>query len=307
MIIYANSADRTVSLEVPVAPIDGTLTVSIKKDGVSVFEVSAVVFDPATGTFSFTLPFFLSQEDAELAVSWKFDYLENGQTYTYNRDTKIAVITPYVSFSTLTNLYGVELTAEEIQVAERAVRSVINAHCGQSFGRSTGVKYAVGSGDNSLALPARLISLTDVVTDSPGVDLYGSYNVAGDGWYLSPTLYPQGGYSIKSDVTDYVIGVNGVIYNPYGNKVSAFQKDVRYRVEGTWGWEYVPEAVQEATKLLINDYAGPDSTYRDRYLASLTSPDWRIQFHSGAFRQTGNVRADQLLSDYVLKRGWAVI
>jgi hypothetical protein len=39
----------------------------------------------------------------------------------------------------------------------------------------------------------------------------------------------------------------------------------------------------------------------------MTAADWRIQFYSGAYLRTGNVRADQLLADYVVTRGWGVI
>lgn len=304
MIIYANSVDRTVSLEVPVTPVSDSMTVHIKKNGESIFEVSAIVYDQ--GKFSFTLPFFLSQEDAEYEIAWKFDYEENGTTYSYDKSTYVSVVTPYVSFSTLTELFGDELEDFEIKTAERAVRTVINAHCGQSFGRTTGVKVAVGEANNSLALPARLISFDSVALGSPGLELHGTYNVDGDGWYLSPVLFGADEYNIKADVTDYT-SVNGVIYNPYGRQAGVFNKGTRYSITGTWGYEQVPEAVAEATKLLVNDYASYDTTYRDRYLTSLTSPDWRIQFNSGAFARTGNVRADQLLSDYVLKRGWAII
>lgn len=306
MIIYADSTNRVVSLEVPVTAVDGTLFATIKKNGVAVYEVPVVTYDTATSSYRFTLPYFLSQEDAEFVVEWKFDYVENSQTYSFLRESKVTVVTPYVSFSTLEDMYGLELTTEEILTAERAVRTVINAHCGQSFGRYTGVKYAVGSGENALSLPARLISLDEITVDSPGLDLYGTFDVAGDGWYIKPRIFGAQGFNIKADVSDF-IEVNGVIYNPYGRRTGVFPTDTRYRIEGAWGWEEIPEPVIEATKLLVNDYAGPDSTYRDRYLESLTSPDWRIQFNSGAFRQTGNVRADQLLSEFVLKRGWAVV
>lgn len=304
MVIYANSADRSVYLEVPVTA-SGSMDVMVKRDGVVVYTVPTVY--PYSGGYYFTLPFFLSQEDAEFTVEWKFPYVENGTTYTYQRENKITVVTPYVAISTLTDLFGAELSNEEIIRAERAVRNVINAHCGQTFGRFTGVKQAVGTGENTLALPARLISFSEITTTTPGLDLYGSFDISGDGWYIKPRTFGAEGYNIKAEHSDYPVGVNGVIYNPYGRRAGIFPRDIRYSIDGVWGYEYVPEAVQEAATLLVNDYAGPDSAYRDRYLESLTSPDWRIQFHSGAFQRTGNVRADQLLSDYVLKRGWAVI
>jgi len=86
-----------------------------------------------------------------------------------------------------------------------------------------------------------------------------------------------------------------------------FKEGVIYPISGVWGYEAVPESVKEAARLLVNDYACADSQYRDRYLTSMTAADWRIQFNSGAFVRTGNVRADQLLSEYVTTRGWGVI
>lgn len=252
-------------------------------------------------TWTATLPYILQEGVAE--VTWSGTITGMGAFTTTN---KYFVVTPYLTRRQIREFWD-DGTDEEIDRAEAGVRHIINAHTGQTFGKFTGTKLAVGNGENTLTLPARLISFTDITLNTPGLELYGTYQISGDGWYLKPTVFPSEGYTIKSDITDYTVGTNGVIYNPYGRRVGVFQKDVSYAIDGVWGYESIPEAVVEAAKLLVNDYAANDSIYRDRYLESLTSPDWRIQFHSGAFRQTGNVRADQLLANYVLKRGWAVI
>jgi hypothetical protein len=83
--------------------------------------------------------------------------------------------------------------------------------------------------------------------------------------------------------------------------------EAQYNISGQWGWNSVPAAVQEAAALLAHDYACADVLYRDRYLTSMTAADWRIQFNAGAFSDTGNVRANQLLEEYVIKNNWVAI
>ena len=189
---------------------------------------------------------------------------------------------------------------EEIKAVEASVRHIINAHTGQSFGKHKDIKTVRGAGGNSLALPERLLSVNKI----NGIAMPASFTLDADGWYITHQIY-----GIPPLRADYygIHESNGVIENPYGVKASQFLKDAKFVIDGTWGWDSVPEAVTEAAKLLINDYGSGDSMYRDRYLVSMTAADWRIQFNRGAFSKTGNVRADQLLGDYVLKRGWAVI
>jgi hypothetical protein len=160
-----------------------------------------------------------------------------------------------------------------------------------------------------LPLPARLISLTSL----SGFEV--PVSIVGDGWYLAP----EGGGAyippVKSDNdgtnNSQIAGINhkfGVpIRVPSWMRQGAGFLRQDYYITGTWGWKFVPSEVKEAARLLVNDFASGDTIYRDRYLTSMTAADWRIQFNSGAFAKTGNVRADQLLSNYVLTRGWAVI
>lgn len=203
-------------------------------------------------------------------------------------DTEIRVIHP-------------QATDSEVIRIEKAVRHIINSHTGQRFGRFVGEFSVKGNGGSLLQLPGRLLSLTSV----DGISPVDRFIVENDGWALR--YYPWGVPPVKADAYGLHMHVGGVIHNPNNIKLGTFDAARSYKVAGAWGWDEVPSAVAEAAKLLVNDYACSDAQYRDRYLTSMTAADWRIQFNSGAFNQTGNVRADQLLSDYVLRRGWAVL
>lgn len=304
-------------------------TTSVVSATVSLNEGTPVVISPVVGNGSSTtqryidIPFI--GEEGSVCVEWSWTGSQltptglSSNVPVSQKDT-YDVVTPILSEGELRAVLD-DATDEELIVIEKAVRHVINSHTGQTFGLSVGPKVAIGTGESSLTLPDRLIKLNAFGVEGAANKLYdrtvypdgrpeyflgnGIYDIAGGGWYINLLRNGNADMGIKNDHSDFV-SMNGVIYSPkYMGR--GFADDIRYVVDGEWGYREVPEAVKEAAKLLVNDYASYDSTYRDRYLESLTSPDWRIQFHSGAFRQTGNVRADQLLSAYVLKRGWAVI
>lgn len=243
------------------------------------------------------IPYSVLTEEGEVKVVLSFVY-EGGR---HEVERRAEVVTPYL------DLYEVKKILEndddeEARQVEAGVRHIINAHCGQSFGYWKGKQSITGSGESYLVLPRRLIAFASVNNSN----YTATYNLMGGGYYLS-FKKPWGVPPIRADYDGWNEASSGVISAP---SVSVFGKFIdmnEYVIDGEWGWRNVPYPIQEAAKLLVNDYGCGDSLYRDRYLTSMTAADWRIQFHEGAFHDTGNVRANQLLSDYVVPRGWVVI
>lgn len=283
---------NTVEFEAPTT--DTTVTAEYSYNGGTATPLDVSVSTTEPEMRNATLPYL--PDEGRVDVTWKFTLngTEYTKTQTYN------VVTPLLSPRWIKKNLMEGYSDSEIFEAEAAARYIVQAHTGQSFGLMEATKTVYGSGGKALALPARLASVESV----NGVATGAKYAITGDGWYLT-----HGNFGIPPVKADYygLHIINGVIENPYGVNLTAFREGARFEVAGTWGWENVPEPVTEAMKLLVNDYASGDIMYRDRYLVSMTAADWRIQFTNGAFAKTGNVRADQLLSEYVLKRGWAVI
>lgn len=302
MELYTNSVDRTVYLDVPVIANQGTMEVTVYDGDVVVFTGTTVVYDD--GRYSTVLPFFLVQTDKQLKVNWKFNYSEGGATYEYDDFQEINIVTPIIPLAKVKEIIEND-DDDAAATVEKAVRYIIQSHTGQSFGKYVGVKGVTGSGENSIRLPARLIKLETI----NGTQLLNSaLAIRGNGWFLRGRS--AGVPTLRADW-------DGWHENPYTTSVplsaptraarTLFVENSEYEINGTWGWNSVPAAVQEAAKLLINDYACGDTNYRDRFLTSMTAADWRIQFHDGAFANTGNVRANQLLAEFKLFRGWTVI
>lgn len=271
------------------------------KDGVEVYEFQNVT--PLASELSTTIPMFLNQFDGRIDIYWSITYTEpaNGEIYTVNKMVPVDMVTPVLSPTEILQVWDTASSTEIVKI-EKAVRHIIQSYTGQEFGHYIGEMSAKSTGGQVLRLPRRLMNLTSF----NGTVANPAHFLIGDGGYT--LRYARFGVPpVKADYDGLHMHTGGVIHNPNNVRWSEFDNGVTYKISGSWGWNAVPEPVKEAAKLLVNDYACADSQYRDRYLTSMTAADWRIQFNSGAFVRTGNVRADQLLSEFVTTRGWGVI
>jgi hypothetical protein len=298
-------------------------TATYAKNGVSVGALAVDAY--ADGRYGATLPYLL--DECTIDVTWSFSVPAAG---TITKTDSYEVITPLLTKREIKKILDdPDVTDEEIVEIESAVRYIIQAHTGQSFGKRVKSQIVVGAGDSALSLPARLIDITGLTTLSAVLNPQSVIIIA-DGWYLKKRWsdavsalennnvywYGDDGYDPEDfpleaphgfGHTPERFGHGPVISAPGGRSGTIWKDDYPFTITGTWGYSKVPEPVAEAAKLLLNDYACSEQLYRDRYLESVKAADWRIQFNHQAYLNTGNVRADQLLENYVMKRGWAII
>lgn len=249
-------------------------------------------------------------------VTWEFSI---GGTEVDKVDV-YEVVTPYLDITEVKRIYP-EATDAEAMELEAAVRHIINAHTGQDFGYSEETITVEGHGESALRLPKRIIECTGLETLSSVLNPLITHIVS-DGWYLkkgwanevtpivSDSLYWGGDEEslVEPGEPGYEKPGHGAIISAPGvsSTPTTWRQDYPFKITGRWGYEYVPTSVKEAARLLVNDYACQEIAWRDRYLESIKAADWRLQFNSRAWDSTGNVRADQLLSEYVLL-DWAVV
>lgn len=321
MELYTNSAQRTVTLEVPVVPINGSLNVTVfDTTGALVHTVNTVT--AGTGTLSFTMPFSFVQNGNEYRVRWEFNYLEDATQYAFYTETYVEVVRSILPLSEIAVILGVNYNTDDAMSVERAVRHVIQAHTGQKFDYSRKTLTVEGHGESALRLPERLVELEGLSTLSATLNTHRAI-ITSDGWYLKKGWTNEVTVLTTTDeffTGDYISnfaapGEPGFEMSDHGPVIMApgatgiatqFRNDYPFRIAGWWGYRYVPAAIKEAAKLLVNDYGCQEALYRDRYLESIKAADWRLQFSSRAWESTGNARADYLLSEYVLA-DWAVI
>lgn len=168
---------------------------------------------------------------------------------------------------------------DRIPQLEKLVRHVVEAYTGQSFGLRKGTEIATWA-SNTWVTESPIVSIESFGAPAEVVVTYPT--IGGDVLRRS--------YDPKSDT--YIL--SGKTYDPWNPQTKAKTAPV----VGIFGYEYVPFDVKEAAMHLAASYGCNESMWRDRYLQSMASADWRVTYTSGAYVGTGSVIADQLLEKY---------
>jgi hypothetical protein len=86
------------------------------------------------------------------------------------------------------------------------------------------------------------------------------------------------------------------------NKVlnRSFREGDVYKVEGDFGWRYIPDNVKQAAILLIADMMNDDSEYRRHGITNVSMDTTSFTLSDNFYESTGNIEADVLLMDYMM-------
>lgn len=274
--------------------IDGTLTDADVVDDVhqvfaTVTLLPSTVLIPTqaaahdgTGLYSISLDPLKTNDIGKCKVEWT--YRVNGITYT--RTSFFDIVIPYVTAGTFKSQFPEfsSKTDDEIYRKEHLARKIIDTFCNQSFDYRLDKTYKIrGSDSDFLHLPDKIISVISVKVE--GTDITSSVEVAGD--YLLR--------SISQDDPDDIFAF------------SFFRKDSIYEVRGNWGWDYVPDEIEQACMLLIKDYFTDDYILRQHSIMRASFGDENYQFSEALMATgTGNIDVDNLLSNYVRHRMWMI-
>jgi len=79
-----------------------------------------------------------------------------------------------------------------------------------------------------------------------------------------------------------------------------FDYDDDYKIEGDFGWRYVPNNIEQAADILIEDLMSGDSEFRRHAVTKVEMDVTRYDFRESFYETTGNIDADVLLMDYTL-------
>jgi hypothetical protein len=113
-------------------------------------------------------------------------------------------------------------------------------------------------------------------------------------------------YEITKDGTSITNIDDEAPENKINNKVvwreryldSAFGEGSEYRVDGDFGWRVIPQDIQDACEMLIQDIKSDNLKYINRYIESFDNEDFKIKFSKGPNTGTGNMMVDKILEKY---------
>lgn len=318
-------------------PVGVPLTATVTRENGTVSS-SAGPISPVSGSYTYNLTYHDTQYDGKLTITWTgTDEMSN----PFSRAQAIEVVTPLVTTSQLQTIFTQTPPAQgDLIELENTIRAIIETYVGQTFGYSYGVKTYTGTGAGKLILKDRLANLvgilgglgmatsdtTQLIVDANGnpvldgngnptykTNLNGELNtgfvsVIQDGWTILMD-WPQF-LTLKQappeDLIQFAPSQDGTIRVPR-RYWAEYDQGTQYTITAGWGYDAVPDEIQEAALLLANDYVTNDSGYRDRYLEILKIQQDSWTYHPGAFRGTGNARVDLLLGPYRRQNGMVII
>ena len=270
------------------------------------FNVTAEKVETDNGLYQIFLPTSITNKTRELKVSWT--YAISGLTQT--KEHKLFVVQPYTDLAQASTVMGIGndlsdpnyKSYDELFAAEKYARKVIENYTGQEFYQYYETHSVYGTDSDTLSLPSRITNLYKLYSND--VLLEDNINNI-DNWNYQVDI-TESGFGIRINraamLDNTVYTANGMVPPSIHDSPGIFQRGVRYTVFGKFGWETVPDEVELACIELMKDYFSKDNLWRNKYVNKISTFDWDFEYGSGATSGTGNLYADQLLSDYVVSK-----
>lgn len=292
VVIYDITEDPTI-----VPPVNPTVPVGI-------YTAEPEESDP--GTYILYMPLHLTTRLRNFKLHWQFTI---GDGNTQFLVTYCDIVTPYVSMAEVVEDLG--LGAEysdpnfksyhELRMAEKYARKMVEYYTGQKFFLFDDTFTVMGNDSDILPLPRKIHSI-HTLHQNDELLIDNLNNVNNLGLVLEPTT---SGFGVKVNQTalldNSVYIANGMVPPSInGDGANIFKRGKHYDVYARFGWEYIPDEVEQATIEIMRSYFSKDRVWKDRYVNKISTTDWDFEYTSDAFSGTGSAYADKLLLDYVV-------
>jgi hypothetical protein len=290
--LYDITEDATINPTVPPGTVQTTIT--------------ATKLESDAGTYQIVLPISFCRRNRKFKIVWSYTVSGSAGSHTTYTD----VVTPYANLAEVIEDLNIGTdvsdpnykTYHELQMAEKYARKLIESFTAQFFYLYDDTQILYGHGSDILPLPFRIYEIHEVYEND--VLLVDNINNISN-WVYDPII-SESNFGIRVNRQDLMDNVtytaNGLIPPSINDRgfSGAFKKDFRYSVAGRFGWSSVPDNVEEACIILIQQFFDKDTAWRNKYVKSISTFDWKFDYMEDAHRGTGNLYADQLLTPYVI-------
>jgi hypothetical protein len=239
-----------------------------------------------SGAVTFTLDEKYLNYTGNLSASVKDS---NGDTVIL---TNIDIVRPYCNLDSIAAALSIT-NGSEIEY-ERLARYIIDSQT-QPFTFMRKEKDIVGMGMDYLPIDEKIYKIYKVYENQ---EIQYDSNLSSNENLVT--------YEITKDGTSITNIDDEAPENKINNKVvwreryldSAFGEGSEYRVDGDFGWRVIPQDIQDACEMLIQDIKSDNLKYINRYIESFDNEDFKIKFSKGPSTGTGNMMVDKILEKY---------
>ena len=234
------------------------------------------------GIASFVMPSHYLTYTGSLSASVK-----DSQNNLVNM-TNIDIVRPYSNPNTTATALSIK-TSEAIE-HERLARYIIDSYTG-GFNFIRKEKEFIGDGSDQLLIDENIHKL---------YKLYEN----GELIYDSESNTNESEYKVHKQLNAIVLDI------PEGNRIDYpkiwrdrfldvdFFSGYEYVVDGDFGWKVIPQDIQDASEMLIQDISNDSLRYVNRYIESFDNDDFKIKFAKNWSSSTGNRVVDRILERY---------
>ena len=292
---------KTLTLTLPSDPTSNAVSVSLYHEFGSLVSGPTAATRSSAGVYTITYGqlasghYVLNSAGRHRA---DFTYTVSGTSYT--KSQYINVYTPYITADTFFEDHP-ELEDDwydKFDKMERKVRNIINTFCGQEFECYPNKSIEIsGTGKNTLHLPNPINTLRKITANKGTNDeqvLHDYQDVTLNNIEKAKEPHKFGSTYFIQFRRSTLDSINVLLLT---NKF--YVKDA-YLIEGDFGWQFVPNNIEQAADLLLEDMMNNDSEYRRHGIHSADMDILKIQTSDSFYQSTGNIDVDVLLMDYTL-------
>ena len=275
--------NNTTSLSASFSSLTASASYNIELDDLLTgISYSASAIANASGIASFAMPSHYLTYTGSLSASVK-----DSQNNLVNM-TNIDIVRPYSNPNTTATALSIK-TSEAIE-HERLARYIIDSYTG-GFNFIRKEKEFIGDGSDQLLIDENIHKL---------YKLYEN----GELIYDSESNTNESEYKIHKQLNAIVLDI------PEGNRIDYpkiwrdrfldvdFFSGYEYVVDGDFGWKVIPQDIQDASEMLIQDISNDSLRYVNRYIESFDNDDFKIKFAKNWSSSTGNRVVDRILERY---------
>ena len=300
---------KTLTLTLPADPVSNTVSVSLYHEFGDLVSGPENATRASTGVYTITY----GQQNSgkytlESSGKHRADFTYTIGSTSYTQSQYFNVYTPYANYNDFFTSYPElqESHGSLFENYEKRTRNIINTYCGQSFDYYPNKTLILdGNNHENLHLPVAIVNLNKV-TVNPGDDDQEVLHDATDetldnlekirqSFNFQSCFYIR--FKNRSERLNYDV------YQYRNDRIypsRKFHPKSDYKIEGDFGWQFVPTNVNQAAELLIADFMNDDSEYRRHGIFNVDMDAVSFSMKSSFYESTGNIEADVLLMDYTL-------
>ena len=276
--------NNTTSLSASFSGLTASASYTIEYDDlITGSSYSASATANGSGVAAFAIPSHYITYTGSLAASVK-----NNAGNVVNI-TNIDIVRPYCSISSLAS--ALKITTAQATEYERLARYIIDSYTG-GLPYMRKEKEFIGEGSDELLMDENIHKLHKIYEN-------------GELMYDASSNSNDSNFKINKQLNAIVLDI------PETNRVNypkvwrdryldvEFYDGYEYLVDGDFGWVVIPQDIQDASELLVQDIVQDNLKYVNKYIESFDNYDFKIQFAKGyAKSTTGNRTVDRILERY---------